>query len=552
MNAIIEESARENEVVEDVDVDVDAKADHVQEFEMSLEQKYAFMKFKDGANLFITGAGGTGKSRLIQSMIDHLTESKRSFKVCALTGCAAVLLGKEASTIHSWSGIGLGKLPKEKMAFSLMKKKKNLDRWRGVQTLIVDEVSMMSMKIFEMLDYVGKILRKDPRPFGGIQVIFTGDFYQLPPISNVEDPETGMFCFESVKWSKTFSPDNCIQLKRVFRQNDSTYIDILQNIRMGQITKEQIDCLSSRVNAKYDQTKYEGCIPTKLFPMRKQADNVNKMHYAALTETEIHYNMKIMTNCPILLESKRALTPEENRRCADLTREQMEFEVEKLITDVRSTRLLSLKIGTAVMCTINYDLERGICNGSQGVIIGFVEDPEKKGGENQIPMVRFVNGARIAMTMHGWQSDEYPCIAIYQVPLTMAWAMTIHKIQGATLNLAEMDIGRSVFEYGQTYVALSRVQNLDGLFLTSFHPHKIKANPKVIAFYAALLEITDEVMVNKISAAAAAEAKTTPASAKSEENKNGSDGCHGARFDAYKYRETDMDVISTNIKKIRL
>lgn len=506
-----------------------------QAFELSLEQKYAFLKFKEGANLFITGPGGTGKSRLIKCMVDHLYDFNRVFKVCALTGCAAVLLGKEASTIHSWSGIGLGKLPKEKMAVVLMKRKKYLDRWRGIQTLIIDEVSMMSMKIFEMLDYVGKIIRKDPRPFGGIQVIFTGDFYQLPPILNIEEPETGMFCFESQKWKKAFLPENCIQLRRIFRQNDSVYIDILQSIRKGQITEEQVKCLSTRVNAPYDKTKYEDCIPTKLFPMRKQADNVNQMHYNALVGEETVYNMKINTNCSIILETKRELRQEEKDRWLELSKEQKEFEIEKLITDVRSTRVLPLKIGTAVMCTINHDLERGICNGSQGIIVGFTDDPERR-CVGQIPIVKFMNGVRLAMGMNSWQCDEYPSLSIYQLPLTMAWAMTIHKIQGATLNLAEMDIGRSIFEYGQTYVALSRVQNMNGLFLTSFHSHKIKANPKVIAFYESLMEMTDEMMERVIE---------------EENTQKRTEQFEKERFDRYKYKETDMDVISSNVKKIR-
>lgn len=497
---------------------------------LSLEQQYAYEKFKEGHNLFITGPGGTGKSRLIQCMMNYLKISKRSFKVCALTGCAAVLLGNEATTIHAWSGIGLGKLQKEKMAFLLMKKKKYLDRWRGVQTLIIDEVSMMSLKIFDMLDYIGKVIRKDPRPFGGIQMILTGDFYQLPPIQNIEDPETGMFCFESLKWNATFCLENQIQLKTIYRQNDPIYIDILQNIRKGQITEDQTKYLTERVNVKYDLIKYNGCVPTKLYPMRKQAENVNKAHYDQLKTEEILYEMKIIMNCSILLESKRGLTPEEQKRCSELTPEQKEFELEKLITDVRSTRILSLKVGSIVMCTINYSIEQGICNGSQGIIIGFVDDPEKRC--NKVPLIKFVNGIELPISMHGWQSDEYPCIAINQLPLTLAWAMTIHKIQGATLDMAEMDIGRSIFEYGQTYVALSRVQNLDGLYLSSFHPQKIKANPKVIAFYSSLIDISPEKMEMYI-----AERK--------------SQTCEDIDFEKYKYNETDIDVINSNIKKIR-
>ena len=136
------------------------------------------------------------------------------------------------------------------------------------------------------------------------------------------------------------------------------------------------------------------------------------------------------------------------------------------------------------MCTINLDMDAEICNGSQGVVIDIINN-----GSIQIPVVKFSNGIIRRISPHYWQSEDYPTLAVGQYPLCLAWALTIHKIQGATLSMAEIDIGRSIFEYGQTYVALSRIQSLDGLYLSAFEPSKIKTNPTVRQFYETIQEI---------------------------------------------------------------
>lgn len=473
--------------------------------DLSTEQKYAMVKFSKGHNIFITGSGGTGKSKLIQCMVDYIkTEQKKVCQVCALTGCAAVLLGISALTIHSWSGIGLGKLPKEKMVYYLLKKQKYVVRWRNTDVLILDEVSMLSVHIFEMLDYVGKIIRKNSAPFGGIQLVFCGDFFQLPPIGNAENPKTSMFCFESPIWLKTFSIQNHIELKRIFRQKDAVYVDILQNIRRGVLTEENANVLASRVGAEYVEEKFNGCIPTKLFAIRSKAEHINNSHYNAIDNEEKVFTTKILTMCASYLETGAPLSLEEIQRSRHLSAEQLGFEIENLITNgARTQREIKLKIGTVVMCTVNYDLSIGICNGSQGIIVGYAKNTMSTRydatGFEYVPLVKFSSGITIPIGESVWQSDEYPTIAVIQIPLTMAWAMTIHKIQGATLTLAEMDLGKSIFEYGQTYVALSRVQSLDGLFLTSFNGNKIKANPKVIAFYASFPVLEEEYMIREIN-----------------------------------------------------
>jgi ATP-dependent DNA helicase PIF1 len=181
------------------------------------------------------------------------------------------------------------------------------------------------------------------------------------------------------------------------------------------------------------------------------------------------------------------------QKCLGLSIADKEFELEQLLNNSQCNKILRLKKGAAVMCTINLDMDNEICNGSQGIVIDIIEN-----GSNQIPIVKFSNGIIKRISPHYWQSEEYPTLAVGQYPLCLAWALTIHKIQGATLNMAEIDIGRSIFEYGQTYVALSRIQSLNGLYLSAFEPGKIRANPKVSEFYETIKPVETNVFEKTI------------------------------------------------------
>jgi len=194
-----------------------------------------------------------------------------------------------------------------------------------------------------------------------------------------------------------------------------------------------------------------------------------------------------------LLDSGKAISAELLKKCARLTNQEIEYETTQLINSTSCLPILRLKKGSAVMCTVNLDMENGICNGSQGIVIDIIDAKPYP-----IPTIKFSNGIVKKMAIHYWQSEEYPTIAIGQLPLCLAWALTIHKIQGATLEMAEMDIGQSIFEYGQTYVALSRIKSLNGLYLSEFHPYKIKANPKVKEYYNALSKVVPEPVVSDI------------------------------------------------------
>jgi len=442
----------------------------------SPEQQQALELFRRGSNMFLTGPGGTGKTHLIHEFVKDANAQGKKIQVCALTGCAALLLQCGAMTIHSWSGIRLAKGPADHIIASVVKTRRAVKNWRSVDILIIDEVSMMSRKIFDILEYCGRYVRGNGKAFGGIQVVFSGDFFQLGPIAEPGSPESGEFCFESPKWLSVFPLAHHIQLKKIFRQNDPVYIEILAQVRKGKISDENIDILQKYVKKEYRPEEHNNCALTKLFPVRSRAEFVNQMMFDKIEAPEHLYPLVKKTNCTTYIEGGKAIEFHILGKCELLTLSEIEAELTQLMNNSPAVPDLKLKVGSAVMCTVNIDLDMGICNGSQGVVVELV-------GEFHAPRVRFANGVTLLMGLHHWQSDEYPTIAIAQYPLCLAWALTIHKIQGASLEMGQVDIGQAIFEYGQTYVALSRIRSLEGLYLSSFHANRIKAHPKVLEFY---------------------------------------------------------------------
>ena len=448
---------------------------------LSLEQEKSLDLFMKGENIFLTGPGGSGKSFLIKKMIEMTREKKKIVSVCALTGCAALLLDCNATTIHSWSGINyVSPVQTDDAIIRRVSSKKYIKKgWKEVDVLIVDEISMLSGRLFCLLNMIGKLIRKSKSPFGGIQVVFIGDFFQLPPIG---DAEEGQFCFESDEWINVFPLENHIVLKTIFRQNDSQYVDILQEVRYGKLSKKSIDILNEYVGRDKDMST----VITKIFPIRKRVAYINKEMFEKLKTPIVKCEMTIHTD---ILTVKETVIPDSVlQKCAMLTKLEIENEIENLIK-LHSLEAIELKVGAFVMCTKNVCLDKKICNGSQGVVTNFIDGR---------PQVTFSNGLVMTMNHEIYQSENYPTIAIGQFPLCLAWAITIHKIQGTTLERAQIDVGETIFEYGQTYVALSRVKSLDGLYLINFNPSKIRANPKVIEFYT-MLELNNlEVKVEKV------------------------------------------------------
>jgi len=438
----------------------------------SIEQEEAFQKYSDRKNIFITGPGGTGKSALIKRIYKDALDRMKRIQVCALTGCAAVLLNCKAKTIHSWAGIGIADDTIENIAYKVSKsffKKKN---WKSVDILIIDEVSMMSKKLFEVLDCVGRTVRKCNKPFGGIQLIFSGDFYQIPPVGNKNDPDSACFCFESELWNETFLPEDHIQLVTNSRQEDKLFTKVLSEIREGTLQDSSITLLRDYVRTpKIDSLN--DIKPTKLFPTRHKVDKTNKMEIDKLDSEVVTYVQKFLYELPI--------TSTERKIKEKATKESIEMELQSIQNSLLCEKEIQLKIGCQVMCVINSDaLGAQLYNGSQGKVVGFTQ--------SKYPIVKFNHlSGEFPIIPHVWTSDNIPGIGVSQIPLVLAWAISIHKSQGASLDMAEMDVGSGIFEYGQTYVALSRVRSLEGLYLTSFDEKKVKVNPKVKEFYEHLL-----------------------------------------------------------------
>ena len=440
--------------------------------ELSREQQIAFDKYVQGHNIFITGPGGAGKSALIKMIYKHAHSRFKDIHVTALTGCAAVLLNCKAKTLHSWAGIGLGNGTIEQLVNKIKKNKFAKSLWRGTDILVVDEVSMLSLKLFNTLNEIGKAVRGNLKPFGGIQIIFSGDFFQLPPVGDKDEPDTQRFCFESDDWNAVFHRDSQIQLVKIFRQTDEIYSTILNQIREGKIKRKSNDLLLQYVGRPFSENLVAE--PTKLYPTKNKVEQINIIRMSALNGEEKEFKIKYLKD----LE----MTKTDRAKRIEFNEKDIQVELDFLAGNLMCDKEMKLKIGSQVMCIVNIKSEQGdvlICNGSQGIIKEFCE-------VTGCPKVKYNNGIEMVMTRHIWESDKIPGIGISQIPLILAWALTIHKSQGATMDAAEIDVGSGIFECGQTYVALSRVKSLDGLYLTSFDAKRIRINKKVKEFYESL------------------------------------------------------------------
>jgi ATP-dependent DNA helicase PIF1 len=400
------------------------------------------------------------------------------------------MLDCKAKTIHSWAGIGLANGDVDKIVERVDKNFLKKKDWRKTRTLIVDEVSMMSKRLFDILDMVGKTTRNcHSRPFGGIQLIFCGDFYQLPPVGvNTEDPDNARFCFESDSWFHTFTKENHIQLKQIFRQNDPVYCQILNQVREGRITRRTDEILRSRVGVLLPDVSEDGTLvtkPTILYATRSRVDEINRLEMDKLAILDpdsptYKYDLKYQTDLP-LPDKERAIRDSQSK-------ERIAAELNSLKNSILCDETVHLKVGAQVMCVINMEESlttsaTPICNGSQGVIVRMAT--AVMGGQ-LLPIVRFNNGLEMTVNYHTWASENIPGVGVSQIPLILSWAITIHKSQGATLERCIIDIGSGVFEAGQSYVALSRIKSLEGVSIMSYDVTRILVNKRVKAFYAEL------------------------------------------------------------------
>jgi len=406
-----------------------------------------------GKNVFLTGPGGVGKSYLIT----HFVQEARKYKtvaVTALTGIAALNL--KGSTLHSYTGIGLGKGSLESIVTKIRKKKYLRDRWKNVDILIIDEISMLSPQLFDKLETIGRVVRNNPRPFGGIQLILSGDFLQLPCI------DTNDFCFSAEGW------DRCIEqtfyLHKIIRQQELHFQDVLNRVRVGNVDDEAVDVLESRTGVELSNE--DGILPTVLYSHNAQVDAKNNDELLSLPDNNLYeyeWDIQIYSTVP--------------PAAVDVIRDHCE----KWTPAVPN---LILGVGAQVMLCANLDIDGGLANGSRGVVVGFSEDK---------PVVRFLNGRVLTITDFLWEIEENDkkLASVEQIPLKLAWACTLHKSQGQTLDYAILDLTRC-FDYGQAYVGLSRVRSIDGLSIIGYNPNKIKAHPKAVEYYEKLLASQDE------------------------------------------------------------
>jgi ATP-dependent DNA helicase PIF1 len=331
--------------------------------DLSPEQQRAYAMYQAGKNVFITGPGGTGKSYLIRKIKDDLEAREQKHAICALTGCAAVLLNCCAKTIHSWSGIGLANGTDQEIVDKALRNKKANTNWKTVRTLIIDEVSMMSLKIFDVLNKVGQSSRRNyMQPFGGIQVIFIGDFFQLPPVGKAIEPETSMYCFQSANWYKTFPLPNHVVLKTLYRQRDPVFVKVLQEVRMGVLSEESCSILDARTKAKYEPRELwsraveplvppveAGIVPTKLFPRNADADRVNQIMFAKIQEEEHTYAIRKLRDIQFYDNDGLPIPPDVMLRCSTLTPDESEVQLDLLIENSKVCKELALKKGALVM-----------------------------------------------------------------------------------------------------------------------------------------------------------------------------------------------------------
>jgi ATP-dependent DNA helicase PIF1 len=380
--------------------------------------------------------------------------------ITAMTGCAALLIGRFAKTLHAWAGIGLARESPATLANFIRRSGKCLRRWLQADILVIDEVSMLTPELLEKLDEVARIIRKSTAPMGGLQIVFVGDFYQLPPVNKDKEKET-RFVFESPLWN-TIVKDT-IQLKQILRQEDTAFQQILNEARMGYMSEESLATLQKRQDRSWQQLQIK---PTLLFTRRAEVDNINDR------------NLKALPGDRKLFQAKTEFQPIEQTKGMTDQSPIVKKAIEKMDRDGPYMAELILAVGAQVMLLTNMDHEAGLVNGSRGIVTAF----EPSGA----PIVQFKIGAPITITAASWESEDLEGVCRKQIPLKLAYAVTIHKAQGATLDCALIDIGTSTFEYGQAYVALSRVKNLESLYVWDVEPTAFKAHPKVKAFYDSL------------------------------------------------------------------
>ena len=423
------------------------------EIQLSDEQQKFINIALAGKNCCIVSGGGFGKSTVIKELIKQLNkkyeDNPDAIGVTAMTGVAAVLIG--ATTINSFLKIGLAKDSAEDLYKRISKSKRDRSKFnvlsKDLKVLIIDEISMMSAALFGKISDYFKYIRRCDQPFGGVQIILSGDLCQLPPIEN----KSG-YIFQSEEWKEM---DMCvIELTKCFRQSkDLEFQEILSNIRFGKIDNKSYLRLQELNTSKFEDS---GILPTKLFPTNKEVDSFNEQCL--------------------------------NNLCQDTDQQLFEFKIKKVSKDskkIQDVILLNgipesvyLAIGAQVMITFNINIEAELVNGTRGVITDICN--------NSITIKKLDGSIHVITYVAAYDPEEkhkdHPTSIFEYIPLKVAFATSVHKSQGSTIEFLEVDLSNS-FGYGMGYVALSRAVSLDNLIITGITKNAFRCCPLVKKFY---------------------------------------------------------------------
>lgn len=398
-----------------------------------MTQERALDILKTGANVFLTGEPGAGKTFVINQYINWLEAAGLKVAVTASTGIAATHIG--GMTIHSWSGVGIKDTLTPYDLDQIISRERVVKRVKAAQVLIIDEISMLDGKVLDMVDKVFRTIRQKPEAFGGLQVVCIGDFFQLPPVTRQGD--VMRYAFESLAW-QNMKPLICY-ITEQYRQDDEMLLGLLGSIRRNEIEEEHYTLLNEQ-----KEIAYENVEPTRLYTHNADVDAVNNQKLAELPGPARKFQM------------------------SGVGRKQL---IEALVKSCLSPDELALKEDAMVMCTKN-NFEAGYVNGTLARVVRFDEG---------YPVIETTEGVEILIKPTTWEmaEDGKVLASIEQLPLRLAWAITVHKSQGMSLDAAEIDLSKA-FVYGQGYVALSRVRSLDGLKVLGMHPNALQVDPKIV------------------------------------------------------------------------
>lgn len=410
-----------------------------------MNQKEALDILKLGYNVYLTGSAGSGKTFLLNAYIDFLKNKGVEVGITASTGIAATHLN--GVTIHSWAGLGIKEALTNKDFAALSKKKHLARRFEKTHILIIDEISMLHSFRLDLVDRVCKMFKKNLRPFGGMQVVLCGDFFQLPPID--KNSEEINFAYKSRIWQEMNL--RICYLDGQYRHDDEALARVLNDIRTNNTGEHTLKPLRKRYKGTIDGVE----TATKLYTHNIDVDSINNKELEKLQEKTATYNMDFRGSSKLAeVLKKSCLAPEE----------------------------LKLKKGAVVMFVKN-NFEEGYVNGTLGKVVGFDRE--------DMPIIQTLRGKKITVSQESWRIEEEGKIKAEakQIPLRLAWAITVHKSQGMTLDAAEIDLSKSFVE-GMGYVALSRVRSLAGLRLMGLNDVALKVNREVLELDKQLIELS--------------------------------------------------------------